>query len=152
MKRIASGAAVLAITLAVNSPVQAGPASSALGKCLVQSSTGKDRIVFMQWFFAALSVNPNVATFAVTTKDQRDAATRNAAEVFDRLIFTDCHAEAEAAEREDGDTALSTGFEAFGRIAVTELMSDPKVGKEMSTLGDYVDKAKWATLANIGKK
>jgi hypothetical protein len=153
MKQIVSGLTALLIAMALGGQAQAGPASTALAKCLVDSSTGKDHVVFMQWFFAALSVNPSVQSFAATTKDQRNDAARGAAAVFDRLVLVDCRKEAVAAEREDGNASLSTGFEAFGRIAVTELMADPNVTKEMSALGDYLDKPKWTALAaEIGKK
>jgi hypothetical protein len=144
--------AALAMAASLSSGAHAGPATDAFGTCLVQSSTGKDRIVFVQWFFAALSVNPNVQAYAGSTKEQRAAVTKQTAEVFQRLILTDCHAEAVAAIRQDGTQALSSSFEVFGRSAAVELMSDPAVEKEMSALSDYVDNAKLTALIAEAKK
>lgn len=152
MRTITTGLAVLAIAASTSGAARAGPASDAFAKCLVQSSTGRDRIVFIQWFFAALSVNPNVQSFSTATKQQRAAVTQQTAEVLQRLVVKDCRAEAIAAIRADGSSAIQTSFEVFGRTAATELMSDPAVSKEMNALGDYIDNTKWNDLLAEAKK
>src|ERR1700735_3792065 len=122
MNKIIGGAAVFAATLLLGTVAQASPASDAFGRCMVQSSTGKDRVIFVRWFFNALSMNPNVQASTSTTPQQRAETTRQAADVFQRLVFVDCHAEAVAAVRADGQQALESAFEAFGRSAAGELM------------------------------
>jgi hypothetical protein len=152
MKPVACGLAAVAIAIGFANVAQAGPATDAFGKCLVQSSTGKDRTVFVQWFFAALSANPNVKDFATSTKEQREAVTRQTVAVFQRLVLVDCRAEAIAAIRQDGTQALSSSFEVFGRAAAVELMSDPAVQKEMNGLSDYADNQKLGELMEEAKK
>lgn len=152
MKPIFAGLAALSVAASVGATAYAGPASDALGRCLVQSSTGRDRTLFVQWFFAALSVNPEVQAYASTTKEQRVAVTQKAAQLLQRLVYVDCHTEAVAAIKQDGQQALGTSFEVFGRSAATELMSDPAVVKEMGALDEYTDAAKWTALMEEAKK
>jgi hypothetical protein len=151
MKLLKVGLAAAAMAAAISGRAYAGPASDAFGKCIVESSTGKDRIVFVQWFFAALSVNPNVRSLSAVTPDQRAFVTREAAQVMQRLTLVDCHAAAVAALRQDGLEAMRTGFAAFGRVATQELMTDPAVSKQLSAFAEDTDQAKWASLIQEAK-
>jgi hypothetical protein len=151
MKIIVSAAASLAIAATAAGAAQAGPASDTFGTCLVQSSTGKDRIVFVQWMFAALAANPNVASMANVSPERRAELSRQGAEVMQRLILKDCHAEAVAAIRQDGEQAITASFQLFGQAAARELMSDPAVEKEMSGLDAYLDRARWNALIEEAK-
>jgi hypothetical protein len=146
---VVAGAMLLTL---VAGGAQASPESNALGKCLVDSSTGKDRVVFVQWLFAALSANPDVAPLASITPNKRTELNHQAAEIVQRLIITDCHKESVAAIRQDGDDVLSSAFEQFGRVAAQELMSDPSVGKAMASVGDNMDRKAWASLEDEAKK
>jgi hypothetical protein len=151
MKLFKVGLAAAAMAAAISGRAYAGPASDAFGKCIVESSTGKDRIVFVQWFFAALSVNPNVQSFSAITADQRAFVTREAALAMQKLTLVDCHAEAVAALRQDGPHAMQTGFAAFGRVAAQELMTDPAVAKQLSAFAEATDQAKWNALLEEAK-
>lgn len=97
-------------------------------------------------------MNPNVQSFSSSTKEQRIVVARQTAAILQRLLLTDCHAEAVAAVREDGQGALSSSFEMFGRAAAQELMSDPAVQKEMGATGSYLDAAKIGALIEEAKK
>lgn len=151
MAKIWAVVAALSFTLWAGA-AQASPQSDALSKCLVESSTGKDRVVFVKWLFAALSANPDVAPLAKVTPDEQTDLNRQAASIVQRLILTDCHAEAVAAIRQDGEAVLSTSFEPFGRVAAQELMSDPSVGRALASVGDYIDHKAWADLIDEAKK
>jgi hypothetical protein len=146
MRQVATAAAVLVLVGSAAVPAHAGPAADALGKCLVESSTGKDRIVLVQWIFAALSVHPDVREVAPISQDTRDGVTRQMAAVFERLMTVDCRDQTLAAYREDGVPAISEGFEALGRIAVLDLQQDPGVQREMSKLDNYIDPSKFTAL------
>lgn len=152
MKAVTTAAAVLSIVMGAAGAAQAGPASDAFGACLVQSSTGKDRIIFVQWMFAGISAHPNVTSLSNVTAEQRTAINRQAAAVVDRLVLTDCRGEAIAAIQQDGAQAMTTSFESFGRAAMNELISNPAVDKEMSAIGDYLDSARWGELMEAGSK
>jgi len=145
-------AAALVLASAAGGAAQASPASDAFGKCLIESSTGKDRILFIRWFFGALSVNPNVSSLATTTQAQRDEAASGAMASMERLVMIDCRKEALAALRQDGPDAMRASFEVFGRTAATELMGDPAVAQELGRLESFSDSAKWGALMEEAKK
>ncbi|NEX92292.1 hypothetical protein [Caulobacter sp. 17J65-9] len=152
MKTITTAAVALTIAMGAAGAAQAGPASDAFGECLVQSSTGKDRIIFAQWMFAGLSVHPSVAGMSNVTAQQRTEISQQTAAVMDRLVLKDCRAEAIAAIKQDGTETMSTSFSAFGRAAMTELMSNPAVDKQMSAIGDHIDADRWEELLKAGSK
>jgi len=152
MRRTAIRLAALACGLATCGAAHAGPASDALGKCLVAKSTPQDRVSLVQWYFGALSANPNVKPYTTFTSDQRAAVTKHAVDIMQRLIITDCRQEALTALHQDGAPALQSSFEALGRRAAVELTSDPSVVKEMSSAITYVDPAKWAVFLQAATK
>ncbi|MDR3513203.1 MAG: hypothetical protein P4L73_16325 [Caulobacteraceae bacterium] len=152
MKSITGGLAALMVALSLASGAAASPQSDAFTKCLTEASTGKDHIVFVQWMFAALSVNSNVQAFSNVTNEQRAALTQQMADIMQRLVLADCRAEAVAAVRQDGQQVFQGSFEVFGRSAMVDLMSDPNVGKQLGALSDRLDTAKWAAFAAEAKK
>jgi hypothetical protein len=152
MKLLMVVMAAVAIAAVNGGKVHAGSASDAFGKCVVESSMGKDRLVVVKWFFAALSANPNVQSLAAITPEQRAVVIRQAADVIQRLTLIDCHSEAVAAIRQDGSYAMRAGFEALGKAAAMELMSDPTVTKQLSAVNDQSDMAKWNALLEEAKK
>lgn len=145
--------AILALAVfSMASAAQAGPAVDAFGKCLVQSSTGKDRIAFIRWMYAAMSAHPDVRSTSAISPELRNEISAQAGAVMDRLVLNDCHAQAVAAVREGGATAVASSFEVFGRVAMTELMADPSVGKELNALSSHIDEARWNQLAAEAKQ
>jgi hypothetical protein len=47
---------------------------------------------------------------------------------------------------------MRAGFEALGKAAAMELMSDPTVTKQLSAVNDQSDMAKWNALLEEAKK
>lgn len=126
-----------------------GPASAQdtpLGKCLVDSSTGKDREAFMKWMFLALAANPSVKSMTTITEAQKADIDRDAAAVMDRLMLKDCRPQAVEALRSGGPSAIEQSFGTFGRIAMTDLMGNPDVKAVLEGLGNYIDKDGWEAL------
>jgi diphthamide synthase (EF-2-diphthine--ammonia ligase) len=139
MRRLMVGLMAVAFTTASAQSALAGPASDALGKCLAASSTRKDRADLLRWMFAAMSANADVQTLATTTPEQRDAASRQAAEVVQRLMLADCRPQAVAALKENGPAAVGDGFKALGARALNELADDPGVKSVVSGAVKYID-------------
>jgi len=146
MKRFLAPLATLACGLALSGAAHAGPASDALSKCLVTKSTPQDRVILVQWYFSALSANPNVKPYTTFTPAQRAVVAKQAVDIMQRLIITDCRGEALTALHQDGAPALQSSLDALGRTAATELTSDPAVVKQLSGAITYADPAKWAVF------
>ncbi len=146
MKHLVAALAALLTGISISSSAYAGPASDALGKCLVDSTTGRDRTEVVRWIFAAFSAHPDVGELSSVTAAQRDAITEEAARVFERLLETDCRSQTIAAFRADGLDAVESAFEVLGKTAVEDMTTDPGVQHEMSKLAGDLDQDKLRAL------
>jgi hypothetical protein len=143
-KLLLAAAGALAISAAC------GPASAqdgALGKCLVDNSTGKDREAFMRWMFLALAANPSVKPMTNISDPQKEEINRDAAGVMNRLMLKDCRSQAVTAMRAGGTEGVGQGFATFGRIAMGDLMQNSAVNAELEKMTAYLDKDGWEALA-----
>jgi hypothetical protein len=138
---------IAALALAAATPAAAGVYADDLGKCLVAKTSEADRVVFIQWFFSALSAHPAVSKVAPLSADQRATYSRQVADLYQRLLYVDCRSEAIAALKNEGGEALSSSFEMFGQVATRSLMNHPAVTKELEALGAMTDESKIEALA-----
>jgi len=132
-------AATLALGLPAAAPSLAGPATDALGQCLVKSATPADNIVLVRWVFVMMAKHPKVADLAAITPDKEDQINRQMGALFERLLTKDCASETSAALAEDGDAAFSKAFEALGATAFSGLETDPAVQQASQNFITYVD-------------
>lgn len=125
---------------------RAGVYADDLGKCLVKSSSTDDQIALVQWIYSAMSAHPAVKPYSNFTPEQIDAVTRKGSGLFERLLTVDCRAEAVAALKYEGPSALESGFSLLGQIAMRNLMSEPHVVQNLANLGKDADAAKMNAL------
>jgi len=124
----------------------AGVYADDLTKCLVGKTGVSDQTVFMQWMFSAMSSAPAVKSMATTTDAQHAQYNRQAADLFSRLILTDCRAESLAVVKYEGVASFEQSFQILGQVASRGLMMDPAVQKQMQQLGSYFDDGKFREL------
>ena len=129
----------------------AGPATDAFSKCLTDSSTGKDRVVFVRWVFSAIAAHPDVRSYASLTDEQRATFSREAAEIMNRLILRECRREVVAAIKADGDSAIESGFGVFGEVAMGQLLSDKTVNAAMGQMASFTNEKGFAELKDEAK-
>jgi hypothetical protein len=130
----------------------AGPASDALGQCVVESTTGRDRVAFVRWMFGAIALHPQVASMSkVTPADNLNLAKETGA-LIDRLILKDCRDEALQTVRDEGSDGLMASFRTFGEVAMQELMNNAAVNKQFEAISEHVDPAVWAEIVAAGQK
>ena len=120
----------------------AGPYADDLSKCLVSSTTSKDKTDLVRWLFATAALHPDVASIASVSANQRTEMTRTVGATFERLLTVACRTPYRDAVKYEGDQALVTGFQVLGGVAMRELMGHSAVAKGMSELDTYVDKDK----------
>ena len=137
----------LAAALCVGGQAQAGVYGDDLAKCLVKAASPADVSDFMVWLYSALSLEPVVKAYSSMTDAQRDAATKRAAELFQRMMVVDCRAETVAAVKYEGPSSLETGFRVFGEVAGRGLFGSPEVAASLQKMSSYVDKSKFEALA-----
>ncbi len=145
-RAVIAGAALMAAAL-TGQNASAGPFADELSKCLVRSSSTDDRVLLVQWMFAALSLHPSVQPMVSVKADQRDAATKKAGVIFSRLLTENCRKESVGALKNEGNSAIGVAFGVLGQVASRDLMSNPNVEKGMGDLGTQLESdAKLAAL------
>jgi len=120
----------------------AGPATDAFGACLADNTTGKERKELARWVFLAISAHPQISDISKATDAMRDRADHDTASLFMNLVTDRCSAQAAKAYQDEGPQSFQAAFESLGRVAMTELMSNPQVSASISTFSKYIDSAK----------
>ncbi len=129
---------IMALLLMTN-PAMAGAQSDALGKCLVDSTSVKDRNKLIVWMFSASSQHPVVKDIIQVNEAQLNKANKDFAELSMKLLTVDCKVEAQKAVKLEGMKALQSSFRVFGEAAGKELFSSPYVAKAMAGYVRYLD-------------
>lgn len=73
--------------------------------------------------------------------------TQEAAKIVQRLILTDCREQSSNAFKYEGETALTSSFEVFGKVAMGDLMGDPKVSAVFDSMGSHFDAELWEAFS-----
>ena len=132
-------AAVAAITAPVGAQAAPGPATDALGKCLVAAATPADHVVMVDWIFTTIARHPSVSSMANISDAQRLDINKKTGALFSRLMIDDCGVQIKAAVEQDGTDAVSSAFSVLGAAAMADLMGDPNVQSATTDLGPYFD-------------
>ncbi len=124
----------------------AGPHSDELARCLIESTSERDRNGLIVWMFSAASQHPAVKDIVNVTPQQLDDANKNYAELTVRLLTEDCLSEAKKAVKYEGEAALENSFNLFGQAAGRELFSSPYVAGAMAGYVKHIDRSKLQKL------
>lgn len=139
MKKIFTAFTALLICISINAPAHAGVYTDDLTRCIVETTTEKDRIKFVKWMFSAMSKHPAVNSIASVSDDQINTANKQVAQLFMRIMTETCKEKAKKAIKYDGQLAMQTSFQVLGQVAAQELFSNPEVAGVMSGLEMYID-------------
>jgi hypothetical protein len=134
--------ACILTSLVLVAPARALSPTEELSKCLVATSTQADRTVLLRWLVAAATTHPDVADMATLAPEKLDAANRDLAVLFVRLLSESCAKQARAAMKADGATAIQKSFELLGQVAGEELFTSPDVQKSLSGIDKHIDAKK----------
>jgi len=136
--------ASLLLSLAILAPqaATAGPAATALGECLKDNTSGKDRKDLARWVFISMSAHPDMRSLATVSQDAQLDSDKRMAAVLTRLLSETCPTQTRAAVEQEGQPGLFNSFKVLGEVAMLELMSNPEVTKTISGYVQHVDMAK----------
>jgi hypothetical protein len=144
--KIAGICATLTLIFAATT-ADAGVYADDLSKCLVSKSSQSDQDTFIRWVFAAMSSSPAVRSMSSITDAQFQQYNKSVADLFTRLLTSDCHDQTVAALKYEGENSLQGSFQVLGQAAFRGLLTSPDVQKHMSGLNDNVDKQKLEALS-----
>jgi hypothetical protein len=124
------------------------PETEAFGQCLIQKTTGEDRLLLARWMTFAFSAHP-VVQDAVTVDQGKLAETDSRmGQLVTALLAERCNVEVKAAVAAEGNAgvAMEKAFEMLGMVASQEVMFDPNVQARIGAFGTYLDEARLSTI------
>jgi hypothetical protein len=130
----------LCIALLLSFSTQASPRTEALGRCLADNTTGKDRKDLARWIFIAMSAHPEIGSVAKASVKDGENAQRAAGALFTRLIADQCTKQLNSVMQSEGSDGIKIAFEHLGRMAMQELMAAPEVNASLTGFDRYIDK------------
>lgn len=133
--------AAFSLAAALAAPAFASPTSDALGNCLVDKSTGRDRKDLARWIFVAVSSHPDMQDLFALSPQVRESANKSAADVIMRLVTVECVDQARASAAVDGGATWEKAFGKLGEVAMKELTTNPAVTTSFEDPVKYMDRA-----------
>lgn len=148
MKLSKISSVMLAAHLTLLTAAYAGPYSDELSKCLLDSTSKKQRATFVRWMFVAGAAHPAVQDIANVSPELLDQANRDMADLSMTLLVELCREESEEALRYEGAVAFQFAFKTLGEVAGMELFSSPEVQTALAGYEAYLDAEKLQQLAS----
>lgn len=155
MRRLLPLIPALVLSLPLTSPAQSPPQTSTssytqtLADCLIHATTPADRKVALRWAFATMALDPDVATMAAITPAQRETINQQAGTLVTDLLVQSCSQPVQQALMFEGPPAVASAFEAWGRWALTGVITEPHVAQGMGTLLQYLDMGRLMSLVPL---
>lgn len=140
---------VLLLSAIGSSAAVAGPYADELSKCLVESTSQRDRIELVRWFFSAASLHPAVEPLTTLTDEQIDASNKTIAEMITKLLTESCRPETEAALQYEGPSTIELSFQVLGQVAGKELFTSPEVAAGLAGLERHLDLEALSSLKGL---
>ncbi|MGA7595273.1 MAG: hypothetical protein WCA64_08750 [Gallionella sp.] len=142
MHKITTALAAILIFSAISiPPASATPSSDALGTCLADNTTGKDRKNMARWIFIAMSAHPEMHDISKVSKIDQDEVDKQMGNMITKLLTESCPAQAKRA-MDEGTEAFKTAFSVVGQLAMQELMNNPDVKSSIAGFQKYMNKDK----------
>lgn len=130
-------------------PALANPVAHALGECLKDNTSGKERKELARWIFVSMAAHPDMRNLTTTTDATRLEASKGAAQLFTRLLTENCTTQTRAVVEQAGPSGMGDAFKALGEVAMMELMSNQEVARSINSYMQFLDKKKFE--AALGK-
>lgn len=135
--------AVVALSCCWPQAHAASPESEALGLCLADNTTGKDRKELARWIFVAMAVHPEIRDLNAVTPPVRTQADKDMAALITRLLTEACVKPLrQAVAGQNSQAALFDAFKSLGELAMRELMTNREVAESINGYLQYVDRKK----------
>ena len=122
-----------------NKPIFAGPFGDEMAKCLVTSTSNRDRTKLLKWMFRVYGEHPEVSYMVDLSDREKKVIDKDIADIFTRLLSEDCVDETKKAKQYEGDNALVTAFEVLGRVAANGISKNPNVEKSIGKFTELIN-------------
>ena len=146
--------AALALATSPTPSLQSDP-NAAFSACRARNISSEDRVTLARWAYAIYSEHSQVKDLSTVTPAQRDALSKEAGMILNRLVLQDCRAEAIAAlanPKSTRDAVLVRMFDDLFVSAVDALMDDATVNGVMQGLVAGLNIRSWRELEEEASK
>ena len=141
--------AILAFLLNIsNQPTFAGPFADEMAKCLVTSTSNRDRNKLLKWMFKIYSDHPEVSYMVDLSDREKKVIDKEMADLFTRLLSEDCFEESKNAQKYEGNIVFVNAFRILGQTAAQGFTGNPDVQRSMKKVYGLMDYKK---LDYLGK-
>jgi hypothetical protein len=144
--RPVAGVLLTLLTCLASTRVVAGPYGDDMAKCLVKSASPEDRTLLVKWIFSAMALHPDLTSMSAISTQQRDALTKSAGALFQRLLLESCRQETQQAVQNEGPQTVQYAFQILGQVASRGIFTDPQVLEGMKSLSKGIDEEKLKAL------
>ena len=131
-----------------NKPIFAGPFGDEMAKCLVTSTSNRDRTKLVKWMFRVYGEHPEVSYMVDLSDREKKVIDKDIADVFTRLLSEDCVDETKKALDYEGENVMFTAFQALGEVAAQGFNVNPIVEKSINKFTEFIEYEK---LDYLGK-
>ena len=131
-----------------NKPIFAGPFGDEMAKCLVTSTSNRDRTKLVKWIFRVYGEHPEVSYMVNLSDREKKVIDKDIADVFTRLLSEDCLDETKKALDYEGDNVMFTAFQALGQVAAQGFNVNPIVERNINKFTEFIEYEK---LDYLGK-
>ena len=131
-----------------NQPTFAGPFGDEMAKCLVTSTTKRDRTKLIKWIFRVYGDHPEVSYMIDLSDREKNAIDKDVANIFTRLLSEDCIDETKKALDYEGDNVMFNAFQILGQTAAQGFNNNPDV---MKSINKFVELINYEKLDYLGK-
>ena len=122
-----------------NKPIFAGPFGDEMARCLVTSTTKRDRAKLVKWIFRIYSDHPEVSYMVNLSDRDKKVIDKDTADIFTRLLSEDCIDETKKALNYEGYEIMSNAFIILGQVAAKDFNENPNVKKSSNKFADLID-------------
>ena len=121
-----------------NKPIFAGPFGDEMAKCLVTSTSNRDRTKLLKWMFRVYGEHPEVSYMVDLSDKEKKAIDKDIAYIFTRLLSEDCIDETKKALDYEGDNVMFTAFQTLGQVAANGFNVHPSVERSINKFVELV--------------
>ena len=122
-----------------NKPIFAGPFGDEMAKCLVTSTSNRDRTKLLKWMFRVYGEHPEVSYMVDLSDREKKVIDKDIADVFTRLLSEDCVDETKKALDYEGDNVMFTAFQALGQVAAQGFNVNPIVERSINKFNEFIE-------------
>jgi len=100
-----------------------------LAECVSTKASAEDKATLAKWIAAEIAASPLLEGVATVDKDKRLSLDKATAQIFTRLVVSDCAEFSKPLVKGEGRTAFRVAGAALNRMAIRELTSTPGVNQ-----------------------